>query len=51
MADTITNFLMLVVTNVIVTMLVVNQLDVMLANGFCHVVDYAHFIIWLMMLP
>ena len=51
MADGIANFLMLVVTDVIVTMLVVNHLDVMLADVFCHVVDYGHFIIWLMMLP
>ena len=34
MADGIANFLMLVVTDVIVTMLVVNHLDVMLADVF-----------------
>ena len=34
MADGIANFLMLVVTDVIVTMLVVNHLDIMLADVF-----------------
>ena len=51
MADGIANFLMWVVTDVIVTILVVNHLDVKLADVSCHVVDYGHFIIWLMMLP
>ena len=42
MADGIANFLMLVVTYVIVTMLVVNHLAVTMANVFCHMVNYGH---------
>ena len=34
-----------------VPVLVVNHLDVMLADVCCHVVDYGHFNIWLLMLP
>ena len=50
MADGIANFLMLVVTDDIVTLLVVNHLDV-IGRCFFHVVDYGHFNIWLMILP
>ena len=41
MADGIATFLMLVVTGVIVTILVVNHLDV-IGRCFCHVVIYGH---------
>ena len=42
---------MLVVTDDIVTVAVGNHLDVIMADVFANVVDYSHFMRWLMMLP